>query len=116
MPHFVIHCSEKIVQSKSPHVILMAVLNEAESSGLFAKGDIKVRIQPFKHHFTGNGNDDFIHVFANIMEGRGIEEKKDLSNQIVSKLNNLFPNVPIISMNVIDFEKDSYTNKSMLLH
>jgi 5-carboxymethyl-2-hydroxymuconate isomerase len=60
------------------------------------------------------GDSDFIHVFGNIMEGRTEEQKVFLSKEIVSKLNQLFPEVPIISINIRDFEKSSYINKTML--
>jgi len=48
------------------------------------------------------------------MEGRTPEQKADLSRKIVFKLNQLFPEVPIISMNIRDLEKSSYINKTML--
>ena len=48
------------------------------------------------------------------MEGRTEEQKVDLSRKIVSKLNQLFPEAPIISINIRDFEKSSYINKTML--
>ena len=60
------------------------------------------------------GDSDFIHVFGNIMEGRTEEQKIFLSKEIVSKLNQLFPEVPVISINIRDFEKSSYINKTML--
>lgn len=75
---------------------------------------IKVRLNPYKHSLVLGDNKDFIHVFGNIMEGRTAEQKSDLSRKIVSKLDQLFPEVPIISMNIRDFEKSSYINKTML--
>ena len=91
-----------------------AVYDTAEMTNLFAKGDIKVRINPFIHFKLGDSKDAFIHVFANIMQGRSIEQKSDLSKKIVARLATMFPGVPIISMNVIDFEKATYCNRSML--
>jgi len=114
MPHFVIDCSESIIALKSPKEIMQNVYNTAESTHLFDKGDIKVRINPYKHYKTGNTKNDFIHIFANIMEGRTLAQKSDLSRRIVSELKQMFPNVPIISMNIRGFEKDSYCNKSMV--
>ena len=114
MPHFVIDCSENIITLKSPEEIMQKVYDTAVSTSLFAKGDIKVRINPFKHYTIGNSKDDFIHVFANIMEGRNTEQKSDLSKKIVAELKALFPNVPIISINIRDFEKATYCNKSMV--
>lgn len=90
------------------------VFNQATASDLFTKGDIKVRIQTFDQFIAGDGQEDFIHVFGNIMEGRTDEQKANLSHRIVSALKGLFPQVPIISMNIRDFEKASYRNKTMV--
>lgn len=114
MPHFVIECSENIIQLKSPEEIIQKVFDVAESTGLFKKTNIKVRISPFKYYNTGNTKDDFIHVFASIMEGRNTNQKNNLAKIIVSELNSIFPNVPIISINVRDIEKATYCNKSMV--
>ena len=56
----------------------------------------------------------FIHVFANIMEGRTTDQKAKLSKQIVSGLKTMFPEIPCIDVNVSDFEKATYCNKSMI--
>jgi len=114
MPHFVIDCSENIITMKTPEAIMQAVYDTAEATGLFAEGDIKVRINPFKYYKLGEGKNDFIHVFANIMQGRNTEQKSDLSKKIVAALNTIFPSVPIISVNITDFEKATYCNKSMV--
>lgn len=114
MPHFIIHCSEGITRVHSKKEIMEQVYNQAVASELFAKGDIKVRVQSFEEFIAGEGSDDFIHVFGNIMQGRTDEQKANLSRRIVSALNGLFPQVPIISMNVRDFEKASYCNKAMV--
>ena len=50
MPHFVIDCSENIIKIKSPKEIIQKVYDTAESTDLFDKGDIKVRINPFKYY------------------------------------------------------------------
>ncbi|RSC93885.1 5-carboxymethyl-2-hydroxymuconate Delta-isomerase [Tenacibaculum singaporense] len=114
MPHFVIDCSENIIKLKSPKEIIQKVYDTAESTNLFDKRDIKVRINPFEYYITGNTNDDFIHIFANIMEGRNTTQKKNLSEKIITELKLMFPEVPIISINIRDFEKATYYNKSMV--
>ena len=114
MPHFILDCSEPILEKQEPRKILSEILEIAFSTGLFEKDDIKVRLNPFKHSLVQNGESDFIHVFGNIMEGRTDAQKANLSKMIVSKLNDLFPEVPIISINIRDFEKASYCNKSMI--
>ena len=114
MPHFILDCTEPILEKHKPRKIIEEVLETAFATGLFEKDDIKVRLNPYKYSLVQNGESDFIHVFGNIMEGRTDEQKADLSKMIVTKLNVLFPEVPIISINIRDFEKASYYNKSMI--
>ena len=114
MPHFVIDCSKEIIKLKSPENIIQKVFDTANSTGLFIPEEIKVRINPFQYYTTGNTQDNFIHVFANIMEGRNSEQKANLSRQIVSELKIMFPNVSIISINIRDFEKATYCNREMV--
>ena len=116
MPHFIIECSESLLKQNTPEDIMSTVYQVATSSGLFSTegpGGIKVRISPYKYYITVGKQDDFIHVFANIMEGRTEHQKKELSKSVVTALTRLFPNVAIISMNVTEFEKSSYHNRSM---
>ena len=114
MPHFVIDCSENIIKMESPEKIIQRVYDSVESTNLFDKGDIKVRINPFKYYNIGNTKNDFIHVFANIMEGRTVTQKSNLSEKIIAELKFMFPDVPIISINIRDFEKATYCNKAMV--
>ena len=111
MPHFIIDCSEDVLKFKSAKEILREVHDTADSTGLFKKGDIKVRIRSFKDFNVGNTKSDFIHVFGNIMEGRGIEQKANLSKEIITKLTSMFPKVPVISINIREFEKSTYYNR-----
>jgi len=117
MPHFIIDCSKNITEKLSPDKLVREVYQSAESSNLFDKdgvGGIKVRINSYEHYLNVGSQDDFIHVFGNIMEGRTISQKSNLSKMIVLKLKSLFPDVPIISMNIREFEKATYCNKSMV--
>ena len=91
MPHFVIDCSENIINLKTPKEIIQKVYDT-----------------------VGNTNSDFIHIFANIMEGRTKEQKSFLSRRIISELKLMFPDVTIISINIRDFEKATYCNKTMV--
>ena len=114
MPHFVIDCSENIFSQKPPNNIMQKVYDTAESSNLFEKGDIKVRINPFKYYKIGKEKESFIHIFGNIMEGRTSAQKRMLSKSLITELKVMFPDVSIISMNIRDFEKATYCNKSTI--
>lgn len=115
MPHFVIDCSEYILNNVEAKSILTKVHNTANNSSLFDEADIKVRLNPFKDNYlVGGKKEPFIHVFANIMEGRTTEQKAKLSKSIVTELKLMFPEIPFIAINVRDFEKATYCNKSMV--
>ncbi len=114
MPHFILDCSESILEKQKPRKVIEAVFETAFSTGLFDRDDIKVRLNPYKYSLVQSDEADFIHVFGNIMEGRTEDQKAELSYAIVATLNTLFPEVPIISMNIRDFEMASYCNKSMI--
>lgn len=114
MPHFVIDCSENIVGQKSPDEIMQAVYTAAEATGLFAANDIKVRLRPFQYFKLGEGKTDFIHIFGSVMEGRSAEQKADLARKIIERLNEMFPDVSILSINIGEFEKATYCNKALI--
>ena len=114
MPHFIIDCSEGILKSHSEEEIIEQVHSSAVSTELFHKNDVKVRVNFFKKYSTGDKKEDFIHVFANIMQGRSIEQKANLSKTIVRDLTLMFPLVPNIGTNVIEFERTTYFNRNML--
>ena len=114
MPHFVIDCSENVIRLKSAEEIMQEVFDAALSTDLFIASEIKVRINPFSYYNNGNTLDDFIHVFGYIMEGRNTGQKAKLSKTIVTKLNEILTEVPVISINIKDFEKASYFNKTMI--
>ena len=114
MPHFIIECSENIIQQKSPDEIMQEVYDAAEGTGLFAPNDIKVRLRPYQYFKLGENKKDFIHIFGNIMEGRSIEQRANLSQKIVERLNEMFPNISILSINISEFEKATYSNKALI--
>jgi len=114
MPHFVIECSEDILLRNSADEILQTVYETAESTGLFAEDDIKVRINSYKYYKLGKTKKDFIHIFGHIMEGRTIEQRAQLSKKIITALNELFPEISILSINIDEFEKATYCNKSLI--
>ncbi|MDF2157115.1 5-carboxymethyl-2-hydroxymuconate Delta-isomerase [Algoriphagus sp. CAU 1675] len=114
MPHFIIDCSKVLLEKQPPEKIMKTVYEAVSSSGLFQPEDIKVRISPFAYSFGTFTPSEFIHVFGNIMEGRTADQKNALSERVVTELNRLFPELTILSINIRDFEKQGYFNKSMI--
>lgn len=114
MPHFIIDCSENVLRRLAADEIMQGVFDAALSTNLFPSSEIKVRINPFTYYNNGNTLNDFIHVFGYIMEGRNDDQKSNLSKVIVTKLNVLLPEVSVISINIQEFEKSNYFNKTMI--
>jgi 5-carboxymethyl-2-hydroxymuconate isomerase len=117
MPHFILECSESILSLTNPSELMQAVYSAAESTALFARsgvGGIKVRLNIYRHFINVDAHEHFVHVFANIMEGRTTDQKKMLSETVVRTIKALLPMVEIISMNVRDFEKATYCNAPMI--
>lgn len=114
MPHFIIDCSENVIRQKSPDEIMQAVYDVAEATGLFVANDIKVRLRPYQYFKLGKDKKDFIHIFGNIMEGRSTEQKANLSKKIIERLNEMFPDLSILSINIREFEKATYSNKALI--
>ena len=48
------------------------------------------------------------------MQGRTTEQKAKLSNALVARLFEMFPQVINIAMNVSEFERSTYCNKNMI--
>jgi 5-carboxymethyl-2-hydroxymuconate isomerase len=114
MPHFILDCSDSILDSYTEEDLMASIHHAANSSGLFVESEIKVRINPYKKYSVGNKKSDFIHVFAHIMQGRSTEQKAMLSKIIITKLAELFPDIENLAMNVSDFEKATYCNLEKL--
>ena len=114
MPHFIIDCSQDILLQKTPEEIMDAVYKVADSTGLFAINDIKVRLQPFQYYRLGDQKKNFIHVFGYIMEGRSTEQKANLSRQISIRLTELLPDISFLSVNISEFEAATYSNKALV--
>lgn len=114
MPHFIIDCSQDILQQRTPDELMDAVYEAADGRGLFAPNDIKVRLQPYQYYKLGTGKKNFLHVFGYIMQGRNTEQKADLSKQICNQLSELLPDISFLSVNINDFEAATYSNKALI--
>lgn len=93
---------------------MRAVYDAADSTGLFAADDIKVRLRPYQYFKLGAGKKDFVHIFGNVMEGRSADQKADLAKKIIERLDGMLPGVSILSINIREFEKATYSNKALI--
>ena len=114
MPHFIIDCAKSVLKNTTEAAIISQVYQTAVSSELFDPSDIKVRVTPFEQFSFGGKTQEYIHVFSHIMQGRTEAQRAALSKLVVSKLTELFPDVPFIAMNIYEFEKSTYNNRNSI--
>lgn len=80
---------------------MQAVFDAAQATELFAVEGVFLNV---------DGHEHFVHVFANLLEGRSERQKADLFAGVVLALKSLLPAVEILSMNVREFERATYRN------
>ncbi|TXG34689.1 5-carboxymethyl-2-hydroxymuconate Delta-isomerase [Seonamhaeicola maritimus] len=113
MPHLIVECSENILKKLDPDKIIQSIYNTVTAVDSF-ENNVMVRIIPYKYYTTLGGKDDFIYIFANILEGRTLDNKKTFSKNVIALLKEMFPDVPKISINIREFERATFVNNSML--
>ena len=114
MPHFVIECNTEVIEHCSAEELMQTVHQVAVDSQLFDLPNIKVRIKTYDQYLVAGAKSDFLHIFANIMEGRSIDQRAELSKTLVSELKKRLPHVGVISVNIWEFEKAAYANLKSL--
>ena len=114
MPHFLIDCAESVLERLPAEELLNRVHRAALASELFRPQDVKVRVRAYREFTVGDAANEFVHVFANIMAGRTVKQRAALSRSVVSELAGALPDVTTISMNVSEFEAETYCNRAML--
>lgn len=112
MPHYVIECSASIQNMVDLDLLVQSVHDAADSSRLFAPGDVKVRLVVYQHDLLGGKKDDYVHVTIGILSGRTDVQKKTLSNDVAGVICGLLPKVHFISVDVRDICAKSYSNRA----
>ena len=100
MPHCILDCSRTIERHAQLKDIIKAVYDAADGTGLFGRGDVKVRVNLYEHYTVGDTKEEFVHTVAYIMSGRTEAQRGHLSRQIITALKTLLPNVRVISIDV----------------
>ena len=108
MPHIIIEYAEQLAADAEVAAILQAVHHAIVDSGLFKANQIKTRAYPFKQFTNAGGNDPYIHIQARIKSGRDADNKKRLGEAILAGLSSLNSNASVITVEIIDMDRDSY--------
>ena len=91
MPHFVIEYSANLEPDLELRAVVDAVHKSAVDSGLFKIGGIRVRTLKHDIYKIADGNPEhaFLHVRANILEGRSVEDRERLGNMTIAAVDAL---------------------------
>lgn len=108
MPHIIVEYPEKLIDDASVDVALRAIHQSIADSGLFKANQIKTRACPFRGFTNAGGSDPYMHIQARIKSGRDTDNKKQLSEVILSGLATSHIQVSVITVEIIDMDRDSY--------
>ncbi len=91
MPHFIIDCSEDILQLKTAGEIMNVVYEAADATGLFAPNDIKVRLQPYQYYRLAEHKKTSCMSSDTLWKDELRNRKPAYQDRSVSGLRNCFP-------------------------
>ena len=111
MPHVIIEHSEDVAGQIAIGDLVDAVHDATLGSGLFPEYDIKTRAVAYQHHRTGQTRDSFVHVALHLLDGRSEEQKSDLSEAILARIEPMLPTVASVGVEIIDIHRASYRKR-----
>tara|TARA_R110002073_G_scaffold15953_2_gene62118 strand:- start:47350 stop:47697 length:348 start_codon:yes stop_codon:yes gene_type:complete len=108
MPHFIIECNKEVLKKVDGKTLVKEVFEIALASGVFLKSNIKTRLKSYDESLVAGEVHDFIHVWGFIREGRSNSQKKQLSENFVTKLKELCSEAFVVSANIQELDENSY--------
>lgn len=109
MPHCIIEHSTSL----DAKLLLPLVFSSVKSSQLFAQdgSDIKVRALAYQHYLVGQSQSDFVHVVLKILSGRTTKQKQQLTQLVLTALQQLPYQGCSYTVEVVDMDRDSYAKQ-----
>jgi 5-carboxymethyl-2-hydroxymuconate isomerase len=108
VPHVIVEYSKQSVNDTQIDAILNTIHHTIAESGLFKADQIKTRAYAFNKFTNAGGSEPYIHIQARIKAGRNVDNKKQLSDVILKGLSALNIPVSVITVEIIDMERESY--------
>jgi 5-carboxymethyl-2-hydroxymuconate isomerase len=113
VPHIIVEYAEMLADKAEVETMLQAVHQSIADSGLFKANQIKIRAYPFQCFTNAGGTNPYIHIQARIKSGRDADNKKRLGEEILSGLSTLNIPASVITVEIIDMDRDSYGKYSL---
>lgn len=111
MSHIILEYPESCLLEPQVNEALRSVHASTTASDLFEKSHIRIRAYAFKQYTHGDeaNTAPYMHIQARIKSGRDTVEKKRLSDNILQGLRNLDLPVDVITIEVVDMDRESYS-------
>lgn len=108
MPHIIVEYEEALATKEKVDVMLQAIHVAISDSGLFKANQVKTRAYPFRSFTNAGGTEPYIHIQARIKSGRDADNKKRFAEVILSGLRTIKLTASVITVEIIDMDRDSY--------
>lgn len=115
MPHCQIDCSQGVAQRVGEQRLLDALHDALDAGGLFAPGDIKLRLNAHAHYRCGETREEFVHVTLYLLSGRDEQQRRALASACVGVLVALLPEVAALSVDVQEMRRETFVNRRQYL-
>ena len=109
MPHCIIEYTPNLPMDTAE--LLQTAHQVMIDSGLFGVADIKTRAFVVNDYVLGAssvGEGNFIHIIIRLLDGRTIAQKQALTSNMAKTLRARLPNVPSITVDIIDMVRECY--------
>ena len=110
MPHAVIHYSNNMSDTIKTNKVVSAIHQMMIDCGLFDAENIKTRAYATNNYLVGTkGNEgSFAHLTVSILAGRTTEQRKTLSESLLSALKNALPMANSLTVEIREMDKETY--------
>ena len=108
MPHIIVEYPEQLVNDTQVGAMLQTIHRAIAESGLFRADQIRTRAYSFKNFTNAGASEPYMHIQARIKSGRDLDNKKQLGEVILKALGALNIPASVITVEIIDMERESY--------
>lgn len=111
MPHLILEYTKNLDAEIKSKQLLEKTHWVMLDSGLFNPEAVKSRTRCLEEHLLGTKKEgtSFIHIAVALLEGRTLEQKKELSKAISACIKSEFANLGSVSVEIRDMDKASYS-------
>lgn len=108
MPHIIVEYAKQRVNDTQLDEILHTIHDSIAQSGLYKPDMIKTRAYAFNKFTHAGGDEPYIHIQARIKATPDVDKKKQLSDVIIKGLSALTIPASVVTVEIIDMERESY--------